>query len=55
MCDRDGEGGKGCRHKHPERGEVRVPTVEGEGGAQGERDVRDTAMYQKFDWPPCSA
>ena len=31
---------KGCRHKYPERGEMRVPTVEGEGGAQGERDVR---------------
>ena len=28
---RDGEGGKGCRHKYPERGEMRVPTVEGEG------------------------
>ena len=28
---RDGEGGKGCRHKYPERGEVRVPSVEGEG------------------------
>ena len=25
---RDGEGGKGCRHKYSERGEVRVPTVE---------------------------
>ena len=37
---RCGEGGKGCRHKYPERGEMRVPTVEGEGGAQGERDVR---------------
>ena len=24
---RDGEAGKGCRHKHPERGEMRVPTV----------------------------
>ena len=37
MC-RDGEGRKGCRHKYPERGEVRVPIVEGEGGAQGERE-----------------
>ena len=37
---RDGEGGKGCWQKYPERGEMRVPTVEGQGGAQGERDVR---------------
>ena len=31
---RDGEGSIGCRHKYPERSEMRVPTVEGEGVAQ---------------------
>ena len=37
---RDGEGGKECRHKYPERGQMRVPTIEGEGGARGERAPR---------------
>ena len=30
MC-RGGEGGKECRHKYAERGEMRVPTVESGG------------------------
>ena len=44
---RDGEGGKGCRHKYPERGEMRVPTVEGEGGAQGERERATATAFPK--------
>jgi hypothetical protein len=32
---KDGEGGKGCRHKEPEGGEVHEPTVGDEGGAAG--------------------
>ena len=44
---RDGEGGKGCRHRYPERGEMRVPTVEGEGGAQGERERATATAFPK--------
>ena len=31
---REGKGDKACRHKYLERGEMRVPTAEGGGGAQ---------------------
>ena len=37
---RDGEGGNACWHKSQERGGMSVPTVEGEGVAQGDRDVQ---------------
>ena len=39
----DGEVGKGCRQKYPLKEEMHEPTVEGEGGARGERE-RATAM-----------
>ena len=35
---RDGQGGKGCRHKYPVKDEMHEATVEGEGGARGERE-----------------
>ena len=49
---RNGEGGKGCRHKYPERDEMHVLTVEGKGGAQGERDVRRCFRNR---WKPCAS
>ena len=39
------------RHKYPERGEMRVPTVEGEGDAQGELDLRRAGRFRNR-WQP---
>ena len=47
-----GEGGKGCRHQYPEEDEKHEPTVEGEGVAQGEHDVRQRRRCISR-WRPC--